>query len=539
MKKDNYSADRWSEIASQIGMDNPDSENIENSEAIEKTETVVENQPEIEPDSLPSSLPNSLPNSFGKGLLDEEETTNVAENVAEEVQEVPPPTQKRDMKKSFFGRFPKINLFGNSTKESLEAVVESVKSPSLSGKSFTSSKLEKVPAFSDRTTQHGKEPTRLDTENVFPNIETSSEKTICTEEHTQAIVNILDPWSKIASQVGVLSNSQPQSWDSSDSADSAEQFSNGSAIVEADKNTEQLGNSNGNGDSNRRSRYRHDKRRSNRELPSMFDEPTPESEESAVLKNLMEPKQDGNDVEKRLRSMFNEEEKTELTTFDEVTPKRQNPNHYSNDSNNYTKNANNANNSRNSRNSNNRRETFSRRLEIDEEEQTVTVNKGRFDQSFDQNEKEESPREVVRERGRRGTRFEQREEKTERSIPNSKTDNNENRFATDSYSKNSENSENAEIIWDIDEASKPVERSGGRYRRGRSIEKKSPDRDSYSPPEETTTPFDTTLTSNEESDLVQLHKNIPSWNEAIYFLIESNITRHLQSSPPRNNTGRR
>ncbi|MDR1270753.1 MAG: hypothetical protein LBK82_14650, partial [Planctomycetaceae bacterium] len=144
MKKDNYSTDRWSEIASQIGMDNPDvsdsetileniSQKDSDSEANKETETVVENQPEIEPDSLP--------NSFGKGLLDVEETTNVAE----EVQEIPPPAQKRDMKKSFFGRFPKINLFGNSTKESLEAVVESVKSPSLSGKSFTSSKLEKVP----------------------------------------------------------------------------------------------------------------------------------------------------------------------------------------------------------------------------------------------------------------------------------------------------------------------------------------------------------------------------------------------------------
>ncbi|MDR1269603.1 MAG: hypothetical protein LBK82_08765, partial [Planctomycetaceae bacterium] len=325
-----------------------------------------------------------------------------------------------------------------------------------------------------------------------------------------------------------------------DSADSPEQYSNGSAIVEADKNTEQLGSSNGNGDFNRRAKYHHDKRRSNRELPSMFDEPTPESEESAALKNLMEPKQDGNDVEKRLRSMFSEEEETELTTFEEVAPKRQNPNHYSNDSNNYSNNSNNSNNSknsrnsnnsRNSRNSNNRTETFSRRLEM-EEEQTVTGNKGRFDQSFDRNENEESPREVVRERGRRGTRFEQREEKTERSISTSKTNNNENRFATDSYSENAE-------TWDIDEASKPVERSYGKYRRGRSIEKKSLDRDSYSPPEETATPFDTTLTSNEESDLVQLHKNIPSWNEAIYFLIESNITRHLQSSPSRNNTGRR
>ncbi|MDR2755106.1 MAG: hypothetical protein LBC20_05315 [Planctomycetaceae bacterium] len=543
MKKNIHTNDRWSEIAFQIGINEPDGSDSEknlDSAAIEETtaekETIAENQlPETitnssinssinSPDMSEETIACSKPDSFTKEPQKEKtETENIAEDVLpfSKKQET-----KQETKKRFFERFPKINLFGTSPKEPLESVIEGAKSPSLIGKSFTSNKLEKVPVFSDRTTQQEKEITLVNTENVFPNIEKSPEKTICTEEHTQAIVNILDPWSKIASQVGALSVSQSQS--NTDSSDSAGQLPDSSATVEIDKNTEQFGNSNrdisrdanhdanrdSNRDFNKRARFAHDKKRSFRELPSMFDEPTPESEESTVLKNLMETEHYDTDAEKRLRFIFSEEEKEDLALFGEVGAREQNDNYSEKQREEYYD------------HSDDYSETFSWSLDI-EKEQSFTPNDGYSEKA----ESEEKPRELVRERGRRGARFEQREEKPERYV--TKSDNEGNRSETTSYL------ESNEMAWDIEEEPKFTEHSYNKQRKGRNTEKNSSTRNYRSLSEETTDVFETKAISSEENDLVQLHKNIPSWDEAIYHLIESNIARHFQLASSRNNGGRR
>jgi hypothetical protein len=548
MRKKVYSENHWSELVSQLGIDNsnaPVSEEIP--EEISETSVQDQSQPLTELTGVGNSSDidketafYSEPDSFGKGLL---------EDVAEEV---PPPTKKHDPKKRFFERFPKINLFGTTAKESLEAVVEGVKSPSLSGKTFTSNKLEKIPVVSDyaarsevveeETVQDEtvldkivldeKAADRFDTENVFSDVEESPEEIICTEEHTQAIVDILDPWSKIASQVGALtiSPSSQLNQDESDlSADWLEEVAVTTDADNDDKDIEQPVRSNR--DFNKCSRHRN-KRRSQRSLPSMFDEPTPESEESAALKNLMESEHYDNDAERRLRSIFSEEEKTEWTASGEAPtqsqqsndPGKQRGKYYGNiDS--YSKN------SKNSKYSENQTETFSRRSDREEKsfkvKESFTVN----DEEERFNQVEEKPRELVRERGRRGARFEPREMKQEQFVAKNKAD--ENRFGSVSRS------EDVETTWDIEEESKPVERSPHKHRRGRNSENNIPSREYRTSSEETTDIFETKLTANEEMEMAQLHKNIPSWDEAIDQLVEHNIARRLQSSSPRNSGGRR
>jgi hypothetical protein len=553
MRKKVCSENHWSDLASQLGIDNsstPDSQTT--TDSVEITEEISEIPAEIsvqDQSQLLTKMSNLSdivketvfcpePEAFGKGLLEDV------------VEEVPLPAKKSDGKKRFFERFPKINLLGTIAKESSETVVEGVEPPSLNEKTFTSNKLEKIPTVSDYAAQNevaqkkmvpmeqkGKEQQEkemvqnektidyFDTETVFSDIEESPEKIICTEEHTQAIVDILDPWSKIASQVEVLtiSPSQPNI-DGLDLSDWSEVATIAVAetekeIEQTEKNTEQSVHSSR--DFNKHTKYHH-KRQSRKNLPSMFDEPTPESEESAALKNLMELEQYDNDAEKRLRSIFSEEEKTEeekttWTTSGETTSKNQYSNnppkqygkYYGNTDNNI---------GNNSENQTERRS--------DQERKSFTVNEERF------NRVEEKPHELVRERGRRGARFEPRETKQEQF--NAKNNADENHFGFGSRS------ENVGTTWDIEEESKPVERLPHKHRRGRNLENNRSNREYQTSSEEpTTNTFETKQTTNEEMDMVQLHKNIPSWDEAIEQLVEHNIARRLQSSPPRNNGGRR
>ncbi|MDR3197965.1 MAG: hypothetical protein LBU34_08880 [Planctomycetaceae bacterium] len=503
MKKDIFFDDHWSELALQFGINNPNKSNNSNSETISDSEEsliseenqekvadkpsgIIANPPEIQDNTaLCSNPPEPEPDSFAKGLSDETETITIA-------QEMPPSPLKQEIKKKFFERFPKINLFGTPpVNEPPEPVAEGTKPP----------------------------VTHFNTENVFLDMEKTSEKTICTEEHTQAIVDILDPWSKVASQIGVLGTSESRT--NLESSVSPGQFSNTSATVETDQNTGQPGGFNTNSNSNppnRQLKYHHDKKRPFRELPSMFDEPTPESEESAALKNLMETEQDDTEAEKRLRSIFSEEEQTsELTVFEEIDPRKRNDEFYG-----Y---------------SDDRPKTFSRRSEI-EKEQPFAVNEdysGKNDGYFERSGIAERPRESVRERGRRGTRFEQREEKTERYAAKSgtkfdtKSGNEEKRLETATYWEDVP-------VWDT-ETEEPKfaepEPSYNKHRRGKNIERNRSNKDYRPLPEETTNDIESNTDSyeddsNEDNDLIQLHKNIPSWDEAIHHLIENNIAHHVR-----------
>lgn len=539
MRKKVYSENHWSELVSQLGIDPSNDPVLETNLDSEKrseeiTEPSVQNQSQplaeltemsdssdfVREDFVKETVSHSKPDSFGEGLP--EEVTD----------EVPPSTKKHDGKKRFFERFPKINLLGTIAKESLEAVVEGVKSPSLSGKTFTSNKLEKIPVVSDyaaqseaaqeKTVQDEKTADHFDTENVFSDIEESPEEIICTEEHTQAIVNILDPWSKIASQVGVLAISPLNQEDELESADWLEEIA---VTVDSDKDdtdTEQPVHSNRG--FNKHSRH-HDKKRSQRSLPSMFDEPTPESEESAALKNLMESEHYDNDAERRLRSIFSEEEKTEWTLLGEATPKSQHSNDSEKQRGKYYGNIDHY-----PEYSENQTETFSRRSDREDEsfkvKESFTANdeEERFDRV------EERPRELVRERGRRGARFEPREMKQEQFVAKNNAD--ENRFGSVSHSAD------VETAWDIEEDSKPVERSPHKHRRGRNSENNIPNREHRTSSDEPSDIFETKLTANEEMEMTQLHKNIPSWDEAIDQLVEYNIARR-QSPSSRNSGGRR
>jgi hypothetical protein len=531
MRKKVYSENHWSDLASQLGIDNsntPDSQTTTDVEIAEEISVQDQSPPLTDRNQSSDMIKETAfypePDSFGKGLMENQDA------VAEEV---PPPTKKLDGKKRFFERFPKINLLGTVVKESLEAVVEGVKSPSLSGKMFTSNRLEKIPTVSDYTARdevaqekikvapeesaHNEKTTdRFDKEKVFSDVEEAHEEIICTEEHTKAIVDIFNPWSKIVSQVDVLTVLPSQL--NQDESDLSEWLET-AATADTDKNSEQTEknseqSAHSSRDFNKRAKY-HNKRHSRKSLPSMFDEPTPESEESVALKNLMESEQYDNDAEKRLRSIFSEEEKAEWTTANELTPRNQ----YSNDSTKqrgkYYGNIDNY--------SENQTKTFSPRS--DREEESFTVNEEHFDRV------EAVPRELVRERGRRGARFEPREAKQEHF--NAKNNTEENRL--DFVSR----SENIGTTWDIEEESKPVERFPHKHRRGRNLENNTSSREFRTLPEEPISAVETKPTTEEEMEMIQLHKNIPSWDEAIEQLIEHNIARRFQSSTPRNGGGRR
>jgi len=62
-------------------------------------------------------------------------------------------------KKQARSRFPKVNFFGTPPEVSLDSVIESVKSPSLGGKTFTDNKLEKMPVSQEWTDRQEKNVT--------------------------------------------------------------------------------------------------------------------------------------------------------------------------------------------------------------------------------------------------------------------------------------------------------------------------------------------------------------------------------------------
>jgi hypothetical protein len=172
------SADNWSSILSDLGIENPSERPAETvqeepvaaaftvSETITEVRTVVVVEPEI---------------STEKGT-----------------KEVPAETAKpAEPKKRFLDRFPKIDLFGppkGRKGKSLEAVAESVRSPSLSGKSFTSNTIEKVPVSPERISKRNKE---------------EAEKKAGNSEETKPLtaplsIDVNDPWTDVASQVEKL-----------------------------------------------------------------------------------------------------------------------------------------------------------------------------------------------------------------------------------------------------------------------------------------------------------------------------------------------
>ena len=153
-----------------------------------------------------------------------------------------PPKQKE--KKTIFSRFPKINFFGTPPEVSLDSVIEGVKSPSLGGKAFADTKLEKMPLSDERT---DRQETRQENRQENRHGKSRHEKKPTGESHV---------WSTVASQIDTLASGKETT-----------------TPVTANQ----------------------PEHTSKRRVVSMFDDPIPESDEARALKNLMEeqPQREG------------------------------------------------------------------------------------------------------------------------------------------------------------------------------------------------------------------------------------------------------
>jgi hypothetical protein len=527
MKNNNSNGDAWASLASELGLSDQDitAEIDEQLPASSYTSLDSQAKTAAQPamsadfDTEETSLVQKKENSFGKGLMDEiSETKSIGSDFptgnspvgdsstdnssADDLSPETPaktstPPKPRAEKKSFFDRFPKINMFGSSAKESL-AAVENVKSPSLSGKSFTSNRLERLPVSRERVSRlekNHKPPQPADSVPSQPDNNTVEKVESCESfagtpdqgDFTVEFTN--DPWSQIATQVGSLGTSPRR-------ADTKHVTEAQKAREKPDRNHFETTST-----ASEDNKY-HRRGRPHRALPSMFDEQSPESEESSVLKNLIGTDQHETDeAERRLRSMFDEE--LESLPFNDT--KKQDTKLYAKP----RRDSSEGNYSRNQypdAREHGKGKTFAANLNDDEldNEDSITENTDRT------SERREYP--ANRERGRRGSRYGQREE-----TRFSRTD------------KGTNIPEENEAEWDIEEESKPVERRPRSRRRERNEESFA---GIVSRGEDH--PFESETSSPNSYDFTQIHKNIPSWDDAINFLIENNIARHSQRPATKN-----
>ncbi len=272
--------DNWALLLGDLGIDEPLAERqADTRKELEETVAAKPEMPgtatEVVKKVRETSATETPFDSFGAGLLDDVPVQNKDKSDSGQSAKREEPVEavsgeensskgekSQAGKKRFFDRFPKMNLFGSAPKESLESVVEAAKSPSLSGKSFTSNKLEKVPVATERSSRKKNEDRAA---KPAPDAEVPKQ-------------DELNPWASIASQVGVLST--PESPNRAETKPSRK-------------------------DGIQDDRPQH-RRRGRRQLPSMFDEAGTESEESANLKELMAGGKRGSDqdAEERLFSMF-------------------------------------------------------------------------------------------------------------------------------------------------------------------------------------------------------------------------------------------
>lgn len=305
MKKDNRKKDSWSLLASELGIENGsqnlafeeneifdesdipktsvelpavlDSTDIENEEennSVKKEDqTVVEAETNHETIKMTETEELS---SFGAGILDNES---------------PSPPLPKEQKKTLLGRFAKINLFGTPKNPAASMPV-----PQKTGMSFTSKTVEKVPLPSSRTIKPKSADKEEKSKEVMNQNEDSNVKeTQATKESTlSSIADSLDPWSKIASQVGALPQrvSERQSLESSD--------------VESSKTSV----------SHWKDRDRNDKKRGRKSMSSLFDDAErPENRESSAFQNLIDETEAKDEAEKRLESIFNDDESLNARPF--------------------------------------------------------------------------------------------------------------------------------------------------------------------------------------------------------------------------------
>ncbi len=478
--KEKKNSDNWASLLTDLGLEEPILDApLENREIGRVEEATAESKAKVEETAAVDDLPEEEIGSFGAGLFDEPlpPATVLSEKSSkpgkrqtptESTSVVPePPSEQssRTEKKSFLARFPKINFFGSSTKETLDAVVEGVKAPSLSGKSFTSSTLEKVPGSTERAIRRS-QPAQADPETLMKDPVARSENTSGKKPTESAQP---DPWSQIASQVGALTG-EPQ----------------GSKTANAEKKPSSRPSQRDNAEQGR----------GRKRPPSMFEEPIRESEESLALKNMI-----GNgetpsyeEEERRLQSMFvdSRENRSEESVAREPRDRKPREEERGDRGQRST--------DRRGRSEKQGRREY-RQTPAPAEEQSSEMPK-------------ENRSEEPRVRGRRGSRYAEDPQKQSSPIvpPVSQP-----AAQTDAYDEPSS--------WDVESESKPVER--GRRRRGRRSDKPVQEQRQSMDPQA----FDEDDSPAPAMDFSQLHKKMPSWDEAIGAIVDGNIARRSQQQP--------
>ena len=454
--------DNWSSLLSQLGMETS------------REESVAE--PAAEPFIVETSVSSV-------------EEPPVPENTPFEE-----PKRSGESKRSFFDRFPKVNLFGSPPKDPLDAAVGGRQSTAKPTETFTSKKLEKVDPPYGRTRRE-----------MEPDVPPVSAPAPVSKGN--------DPWSLIASQVGNLAESEV--------AD--EPFGESPRVVTESADSETTKQDFGE-EPPREKRRAEPPRRDRRPPPSMFDDaPVEESTEATAVRSILnaeEPKPFA-DAAERLSSIFGEPP----TRNDKEPERHEHRRHV-----------------RGQRSDEFRQETSrernfnrpNRETDDDQREEERNVSERKFDNRKreersleDRTGDEPRPRP---ERGQRGTRYGKREHfETERSqgsrggapperepIPSGDDD-----FKTGS-------------IWDVEEESKPVERSGRRRSRHPERREQGAARSTRIREErESVTDLEDVTGSAVASSgkFEQIHRNIPSWDDAISAIIEANVARHSKRVP--------
>ena len=417
------------------------------------------------------------------------ETTSVSEFPSPPVEE---PKRSGEGKRTFLDRFPKINLFGTSPKDPLDAAVGGTKPLTKPAEAFTSKRLEKV------------DPPRTARKESAPGV--SPAPVLASASKGQ------DPWSLIASQVGSLTAPEAVEEPIVETAPDAVPSVVLPTAAEPLKQ-----------DSSEESPWEKWKieppRRGRSAPPSMFDdEPVEESKESTAVRNILdtnEPKPFA-DAAERLCSIFDEPP----SRNDKEPEQREHHRHV-----------------RGQRSNEFRQEPAKERgpAKTDADEPYAAQRK------LDDRKREERPsdrrnaNEPRPERGQRGSRYGKKEyfetEPRERGFRQSGP---VERDRPVSITAN-EDDFKTESMWDVEEESKPVERSGRRRSRHSQRTERSEQGSGRSPSarhrEERDVviprdPEDSTFTSSGDFD--QLHRNIPSWDDAVSSIIEANTARRTK-----------
>ena len=432
------STDSWSSLLSQLGVDAPAEELAP--VIIEPETQIKELEDHVKPERIEEPVHHEEP----------EYRSNVSETTTEESKE----------KRTFLGRFPKINIFGASPKDPLDAVVSGTKPTTKSGEAFTSKKLEKVEPPPGRTIRREAEP-------ITPELPPVA----------KPVSKGRDPWSMIASQVGniaVLEN------------DEAEAIA--PEPVTSEPVTEQSKT-----ESSRRGR---------RTPPSMFDdEPVEESKESTAVRSILdadEPKPFA-DAAERLNSIFDDKPHRN----DKEPERREQRQHVRG-----------------------QRYGEFRQEPAKENDDAVQY---REERKFDDQKRGE------RSSGDRSVRKPERE----RYGKKEHTEKRERGSRWEAPPKQNDDDFKAESTWNIEEESKPVERSG--RRRSRRGERSEQDTSHFREGRTEVATLDDAETFTESGDLDQLHRSIPSWDDAISSIIEANTARRTKrgSEPRRGKSVRR